>query len=110
MIKGIDTQIMVARTTDVARDASQMAKFGDVAQDNKALKAQLDAVREQQQVQKEEESDRADMRPDEDGSAGAEYEASGGKSGGGSENLEHDDMPAPGTFVPRSMNRIDITV
>ena len=111
MIKGIDTQIMVARTTDVSRDASQMAKFGDVAQDNKALKAHLDALREQQQVQKEEETDRPDMRPDEDGSAGAEYQAGGGnKKRGGDEFVEEEDLLVPGTFVSRSLNSVDIIV
>ena len=111
MIKGIDTQIMVARTTDVSRDASQMAKFGDVAQDNKALKAQMDAAREQQQVQKEEETDQADLRPDEDGSAGAEYQAGGGKGNrGGNDFQEEEDLLVPGTFVPRSLNSVDIIV
>ena len=111
MIKGIDTQIMIARTTDVSRDASQMAKFGDVAQDNKAMKAQLDALGEQQQVQKEEETDRPDLRPDEDGSAGAEYQAGGGnKNQRGDELYEEDDLLVPGTFVPRSLNSVDIIV
>ena len=111
MIKGIDTQIMVARTTDVSRDASLMSKFGDVAQDNKAMKAQLESEIQQQQVQQEEETDKADLRPDEDGSAGAEYEASGGKGGRrGKGNVEEDDLLLPGTFVPRSLNNIDIIV
>ena len=111
MLKGIDTQIMVARTTDVSRDASQMAKFGDVAQDNKAMKAQLEAEIQQQQVQKEEESDKADLRPDEDGSAGAEYEAGGGKGNRNRDEFyEEEDLLAPGTFVPRSQNAIDIVV
>ena len=111
MIKGIDTQIMVARTTDFSRDVSQMAKFADVAQDNKAMKTQQEAEIQQQQVQKEEETDRADLRPDEDGSAGAEYEASGGKGNRrGDGNFEEDDPLAPGTFVPRSLNSVDIIV
>ena len=111
MIKGIDTQIMVARTTEVARDSAILAKFGDVAQDNKALKAQIDAAREQQQVQKEEETDRLDLRPDEDGHLGAEYEGGGGKSSRENDgNFDEQDALAPGTFVPRSMNMIDITI
>ena len=111
MIKGIDTQIMVARTTDVSRDASLMSKFADVAQDNKAMKSVQEAEIKQQQVQEEEETDRADLRPDEDGSAGAEYEASGGSGNrDGNETFEEVDPLAPGTFVPRSMNIVDIIV
>ena len=112
MIRGIDTQIMIARTTDVARDSAVIGKFGDVAQDNTAMKAKLDAMREEQTVQKEEETDRADLRPDEDGNLGAEYEASEHQQRQQAEEdiYEGDGMPAVGTYVPRSINLIDITV
>lgn len=111
MIRGIDTQIMIARTTDVARDSAVIGKFGDVAQDNTAMKAKLDAMREEQTVQKEEETDRADLRPDEDGNLGAEYEASEDQSQHDEEDIyEADGTPVIGTYVPRSINMIDITV
>jgi len=104
-IKGIDTQIMVTRTPDVARDASALIKRPEVNQEFLAVQQKAADAHNQSRVKGTEQSEMETIRTDVDG---------GGYGGGGSEGQENEneeDGEIPmGMRVPPGNNLIDIRV
>ena len=101
-IKTIDSQIMIARTADISRDASALQKKPEVAQDYQAIKEKLNDAQDQTRVSKTQESQKPEMQPDEGGD-GRYY-----GSGSGEWEDENDGEAAKDLLVPPSDNVIDI--
>jgi len=84
-IRGIDTQIMVQRTTDFARETSNVQKQPEVTQEHLAAQTKVDSVHDQSRVQSTTESEMENIRTDVD-------EEGSGASGGGSGRDEEEEM------------------
>jgi hypothetical protein len=106
-IKGIDTQIMITRTPDVARDASFTAQRPEVNQQILAESQKILVAQEQIRVKEIEETEMEEIRADEDGSRGNEYEGNGGKN---PHEEEKDEFGRPGFYVPAGNNILDIRI
>ena len=103
-IKGIDTQIMIARTTDMARDTSALQKKPELAQEFLAVKERINDEQDQSRIAKTLETKASELHPDDEGGGGAGY--SGDGSGEGRRHGESDaDM-----LVPADEHVIDIKV
>ena len=106
-IKSIDSQIMVARTADFARENSAVQKRTEIIQDSLAARERLNDVHDQSRVVGTIEADPLELRPDEDGGLGAAYE----EGSGSEENKEEEPEYSEKDFmVPPSNNIIDIRV
>ena len=103
-IKNIDSQIMIARTTDFARDASAAQRKPEVAQDYQAIREKLMDAQEQSRVAKSLDTQRPELNPDE--GEGGSYYGEGAESG---EKKEIDETGAD-MLVPPGNNVIDIRV
>ena len=106
-IKGIDTQIMITRTPDVARDASFVQQRPEVNQQILAESQKVQVAEDQKRVKETEEAEMEGIRPDEDGGGGSQYEGSGGNN---PEEEERDEFGRPGMYVPASNNILDIRI
>ena len=106
-IKSIDSQIMMARTTDISRDTSALQKRPEVAQDTLAAQERINAAQDQSRIAETMESEMTEIRPDEDGAGGGEYE---GGHGHGSEEDDEEAGPVLNMYVPASNNVIDIRI
>ena len=102
-IRGIDTQIMIARTSDVSRDTSALQKKPEVTQDYQAIASKLNEEVEQKRVQHTSESEMEKLHADKDGGG----KGSGGGDGRGGKDRE-DEAPGPGMIVAPGNHRIDI--
>ena len=107
-IRGIDTQIMITRLPDFSKDASVVQQRPETNQQILAEQQKINAAQEQTQVKALEESEREEVRTEEDGSRGNEYDGSGGHKP--DEEEDPDDFMKPGMYVPPSNNILDIMV
>ena len=105
--KTIDSQIMIARTADYARDASVAARKPEVEQDYRAMREKIIEAQDQTRVAKSEDSQKPEFHPNEGGGGGAGY---GG--GGGSEHQDDENANSPelNLLVAQSENVIDIMI
>ena len=103
-IKGIDTQIMIARTADFAKDTSVIQKKPEIAQEYLAVREKINDAQDQTRVAKTLESEKPELRPD-DGDGGG-----GGGGGSGSGRKKKDSEPEADMLVPPSSSVIDIWV
>ncbi|MCL2078477.1 MAG: hypothetical protein FWH17_01395 [Oscillospiraceae bacterium] len=97
-IKGIDTQIMVQRTTDMARDTSAILKNPESAQQQLANQTKISSALDQSRVLATNESDMQGIRTDEDGSGSGA--AGGGASGGGEDGFDDENVPPELAVAP----------
>ena len=102
-IKGIDTQIMVARTTDFVRDTSAMQKKPELTQEFLAVQAKVNEAQDQSRVNKTTESEMQKLNVDDGG-------GSGGGGGGGGDRNGQDDEQQQEALVPPENHIIDIRV
>jgi len=104
-IKAIDTQAMIARSPDYARDTSAMMKKPELTQE--FLAAQQKAVAEQNQskVQQSTESEMDTIRADEEGNPDGTYSGDTGHRRRKEDKEAEKDM-----LVPPGNNVIDIKV
>ena len=106
-IRGIDTQIMVNRSSELSKDASAMQKRPELHQEALASQQKIAAAQSQARVSATSESEMENIRTDVDGGGSG---AAGGE-GGGSESEEEKNGEIPkGMLVPPSNNLIDIKV
>jgi len=82
-IKGIDTQIMVQRTTDFVREASSAQRHPEAAQEHLAAQGKIESNVDQSRVAATTESEMEEIRTDVD-------EEGSGASGGGSGQEEEE--------------------
>ncbi|MCL2221146.1 MAG: hypothetical protein FWC20_02470 [Oscillospiraceae bacterium] len=109
-IRAIDTQMMVARTTDMVRDASPLLKNPETFQAQLANVGKQEAAQNQSKVQATTESEMDNVRTDEDGSGnGAAGSGGGGQGKKGKEAAQNQDSELR---VGRSLDNafIDITI
>jgi len=106
-IKGIDTQIMVTRSADFARDASAMQKKPEMTQEYLAAQTKISDARDQGRVAGTEHSEMETIRTDVDGGSGG----AAGSHGGESKDEEDENGEIPLNMrVPPGNNIIDIKV
>jgi len=106
-IRGIDTQIMVTRTPDYAREASAIQKRPEVTQELLAAAQKLSDAQDQSRVKGSEHSEMETIRTDVDGGSGGAYGEGGEKNRG---DEEKDGEIPKGMLVPPGNNVIDIKV
>jgi hypothetical protein len=83
-IRGIDTQIMITRTADFARETSSIQKQPEVTQEHLAVQTKIESAQDQSRVTATNESEMENIRTDKDG------EGSGAAGGGGSQQDEEE--------------------
>jgi len=83
-IRGIDTQIMITRTADFARETSSVQKQPEVTQDYLAIQTKIESAQDQSRVAATNESEMENIRTDKDG------EGSGATGGEGSQQEEEE--------------------
>ena len=104
-VKSIDTQVMIARTADFARDTSATQKRHEVAQEYLAFREKINDAQNQSKVAKSPESELSKLHSDKNG-GGANSGESGTNSGARKKGEDADeDM-----FVPSGDSIIDIKV
>ncbi|MDR0490922.1 MAG: hypothetical protein LBH28_06730 [Oscillospiraceae bacterium] len=105
-IKGIDSQIMITRAADLARDSSALQKKPELTQEYLAIQAKANEAQVQKRVSRKTEVEMQKLRPDKDGggSGGGGGNASGDRSSERKNELDSD------TLVPPGNNVIDIKV
>ena len=106
-IRGIDSQIMITRTPEAARDASLIQQRPEVNQQILAERQKVQIAQEQTRVKELEEKDMDGIRTDEDGGGGSGYDSHGGKH---PEEEERDEKGRPGMLVPPGDNIFDIRI
>jgi len=104
-IRGIDTQIMISRLTDNARDTSAMQKRPEVLQQTLAAHAKVTDAQEQTRVAKTIESEMERIRTEVDEEGGAEAGEGEGHHGHGKKKEEE---VSKDMLVPAGNNIIDI--
>ena len=104
-VKSIDTQIMIARTADISRDASTMHKRPEATQDYLAFREKINDAHNQSRVTKAPESQLSKLRNDKNG--GGTYS---GESGSENGKRKDDEDPEANMFVPAGDSIIDIKV
>ena len=105
-IKGIETQIMINRLPDYAKDASALYKRTEVFQDHIAKQAKANDAKEQTKVVKTNESGLEALHPEDDDSGG-------NAAGGFEEETEqgyNKDSDIDNLMVPGEEHVIDIKV
>ena len=105
-IRGIDTQIMITRSPDFARENSAVQQRPEVNQQQLAEQQKVTAAQEQSRVKGTEEAEMEGIRTDEDGGGNSEYDGQGGHA----PEEEEDEFSQPGMFVPPSNNILDIRI
>ena len=106
-IKSIDTQIMITRTPDYAREASAAHKKPEMTQEYLAAQTKIHDAIAQGRVAGSEQSEMENIRTDVDGSSGGEYE--GDSKGKHREGKDDNEIPQD-MRVPPGNNIIDIRV
>ena len=107
-IRGIDTQIMVQRTTDFAKDTSTIQRQPETNQEMLANQIKINSVHDQSRVVATTETENEQIRTDVDGGSGGAY------SGGEDEEYEAEEELTEEQkkifLVPPSQHVIDITI
>ena len=107
-IKGIDTQIMINRSADLARDASAMMKRPELQQEALAFQQKIASAQAQSRVSQTQETEMENIKTDKDGGSGGAH--GGGGEGSESDGGEQNEQPAKNMLVPPGDNVIDIKV
>ena len=107
-IRGIDAQIMVSRSPDLARDASAMMKRPEVTQEFLAVQKKMSDAHDQSRVKGTEQAEMENIRTDVDGGSGSAHGGTGGGTGKDEDEVESE--IAKSMLVPPGNNVIDIRV
>ena len=83
-IRGIDTQIMVTRTTDFVRETSNQQRHPELSQEHLANQGKVESLHDQSRVIATNEAENEEIRTDVDGSGSG---AAGGGSGQDEEEM-----------------------
>jgi len=107
MIRGIDAQIMMARSLDLARDVGAMAQRPEAGKDFLAAQAKAEAMQDQKKIEESPELEQMRLRAEADGGGNG----GGGSAGGGeAEDGTTEGALAPGLRVAQRHSIIDIKV
>jgi hypothetical protein len=80
-IRGIDTQIMITRTADFARETSSVQRQPEVTQDFLAVQSKIESAQDQSRVAATNESEMENIRTDKDGAGSGAEGGEGSKQG-----------------------------
>jgi len=105
-IKGIDSQIMIARLPDNVRDTHALVKRPEVAQEYLAARQKVLEAQEQTKVIKSHESEMEQIRTDVD----KESEGKQGEGEGGHKSKRDGEEDSPNMLVPPGNHVIDMIV
>jgi len=107
-IRGIDTQIMITRSSDFVRETSSTQRQPETTQEHLALQGKVDSVLDQSRVAATLESEMENVRTDVDG----EGSGAAGEEGSKRDKEEQDEDLQPELLVPPSTltHFIDITI
>lgn len=105
-IRGIDSQMMITRAADLARDSSALLKRAELTQDYLAIQAKASEAQEQKRVGRKTEVEMQKLQADKDGSGSG----AAGYSNANTKRKSRDPAQDPDTLVPPSNNVIDIRV
>ncbi|MCL2126041.1 MAG: hypothetical protein FWH33_09060 [Oscillospiraceae bacterium] len=103
-IKSIDTQIMVARTADMAKDTSAIQKKPEIAQEYLAVREKINDEQDQSRIAKTLDTRLSELRPDEEGGGNGGYDGQGSDPDGRKRKDDAD------LLVPADDHIIDIKV
>ena len=84
-IRGIDTQIMITRTADFAKETSSVQRQPETTQEHLASQTKIESAQDQSRVAATTESDMDTIRTDVDGSGS-------GAAGGGGSGQDEEEM------------------
>ena len=107
-IKAIDSQMMITRTPEAARDASIVQQRPDTDQRILAEQQKAQDARDQTRVKETDETEREGIRTDEDGENDGAYDGRGKKNK--KQHEEKDERGNPLFLVPPGNNILDIRV
>jgi len=105
-IKAIDSQIMITRTPEAARDASIVQQRPETDQRILAEQQKAQDARDQGRVKETEETEMEGIRTDEDGGNESEYDSHGRRR----KKSKEEETNNPVFLVPPSNNILDIRV
>ena len=108
-IKGIDSQIMITRSPDFAKDNSAMMQRPEVNQQILAEQQRILVEQAQNRVNQTEEAEMEGIRTEEDGGNEAEYDSNEKKRKKPQEE-EKDERGNPLFLVPPGNNILDIRI
>ena len=106
-IKGIDSQIMITRAADFARDNSALLKKPETDQDYMTIQAKAFNSMEAKKVEKTQEAELQKLRTDEDGGGNG---AAGGGGPGQGKKKQGEEPAGKDHLVPPGEHKIDIKV
>ena len=106
-IKGIDTQIMINRSSDLVRDASAMQKRPEIQQDFLAAQQKIASAQSQSKVAATSEAEMEEIRTDVDGGSGGAY---GGEGEDSESEEDEQSQSAKNMLVPPGNYTIDIKI
>jgi len=104
-IKAIETQAMVARSPDYARDNSAMAKKPELTQEFLAAQQKATAEQNQSRIQQSTETEMDNIRTDDEGNPDGT-----GDGGTGHRRRKEDKQADNDMLVPAGNNVIDIKI
>ena len=84
-IRGIDTQIMITRTSDFVRETSSAQRQPEVSQEHLANQGKIESTHDQSRVKETTETENEEIRTDKDG-------AGSGAAGGDGSGQEEEEM------------------
>ena len=105
-IRGIDSQIMITRSPDFARETSFVQQRPEVNQQILAEQQKITVAQEQTRVKETEEAEMEGIRTDEDGGNESEYDSHGRRR----KKSKEEETNNPVFLVPPSNNILDIRV
>jgi hypothetical protein len=107
-IRGIDTQIMITRATELVRETSNALRHPETTQNHLAAQGKIESTHDQSRVAATTESDMENVRTDVDGSGSGAAGGDGSKKGEGelTEEQQAELLVAPSDII----HLIDITI
>jgi len=107
-IRGIDTQIMITRATDVVRETSSMLRHPEAAQEHLASQTKINSAQDQSKVAATIEAEMENIRTDVDGEGTG---AAGGEGSKRGEDELSEEQDAELLVAPSDITHIiDITI
>jgi len=107
-VRGIDTQIMVTRSADLARDVGALVKKPELTQEQLAALHKMTAALDQKKVMQATQPEMDKVRTDEDRGHSDTYQGSSEESSYEEDNQR--EKPSSEMYVPPGDNVIDIKV
>ena len=107
-IRGIDTQIMITRTSDFVRETSNIQRHPEVSQEHLAAQTKVESAQDQSRVAATTETENEEIRTDVEGEGSG---AAGGEGAPGQDEEESEEVPPELIVAPADHKPIiDISI